>query len=75
MIPARYMWTNSCHMLLLNSASNGLTSVTSPFSIRNPVGSFIQPFTEITKNAPVMPAMMIGTAQRMCTRGGRWSQP
>ena len=45
----------------MNSASNGLTSVTSPFSIRKPVGSFIQPFTEITKNDPVMPAMMIGT--------------
>ena len=53
MIPARYMWTSSCHMLALKSASNGSTSTTSPFSIRKPVGPFIQPLTAITKNEPV----------------------
>ena len=75
MIPARYMWTNSCHMLALKSASSGLTSTTSPFSIRKPVGSFIQPLTEITKNEPVMPAITIGMPARKCTLGGRRSQP
>ena len=52
MIPARYMCTSSCQKLSLKSAFSGSMSVTSPFTILKPVGSFIQPLTEITNSEP-----------------------
>ena len=55
MNPARYMCTSSCQRLSLNSAVSGSTSTTSPFSTRKPVGLFIHPLTEITKNEPGQP--------------------
>jgi hypothetical protein len=36
---------------------------------------FIQPLTEITNPAPVIPAMTSGTPHAKWTRGGRRSQP
>jgi hypothetical protein len=37
-----------------------LTSVTSPPRIVNPVGLFIQAFTDTTQNVPTMPETHIG---------------
>ena len=69
------MCTSSCQKLSLKRAVNGWMSTTSPFSIRKPSGLFIQPFTEITINEPVMPVRMMGIPHAMCTFGGRRSQP
>ena len=61
MNPARYMWTSSCQRFGLNSASNGRTSVTSPFEPRSkPCGLFIQPLTAMTRHEPPTPEIAIG---------------
>ena len=58
------------------NAAHGSTCVTLPVaSTRKPVGSFIHPFADTTKNADIMPAKPIGTPLHKCTRAGMRSQP
>ena len=46
------MWANCSQTPSLNIARHGSTSVTSPSTIRNPVGLFIQALTAITQKVP-----------------------
>ena len=75
MKPARYMCVSSCQRFELKSAVSGLTSVTWPFRTENPVGWFIQPFTEITMKEPDRPERMIGKPTARWVRGERRSHP
>ena len=73
---AKYMWMYSCQKYgLPNSADHGCTSTALPFCSLNPVGWFIQPFTEITKNEPVTPAIATGTPHSRCRGVENRSQP
>ena len=63
------------HQVGLNMAAHGSTSVTMPSRMVNPVGSFIQEFTETTQKVPTMPDIAIGISMARCSRGGMRSQP
>ncbi len=57
---ASHMCANCSHTPSLNIARHGLTSVTSPSRIVNPVGLFIHALTDTTQKVPTTPAMPIG---------------
>ena len=69
------MWTNCGQVDGPNIARTGSASTTRPFTIRKPVGLFIQAFAAITKNAPATPDTTIGNALSMWARGDIRSQP
>ena len=60
---------------LSNSACHGCTSAARPSTSVNPVGWFIQPLTDSTKNDPVTPAIAIGTPHQKCIHGFSRSHP
>ena len=65
-----HMWANCSQTPSLNIARHGSTSVTSPSTIRNPVGLFIQALTAITQKVPTTPAHAIGISMARWRRGG-----
>ena len=55
------MWTYWIMAPGLNIAASGSTSITEPSAaMANPVGLFIQAFTETMKNEPAIPAATMG---------------
>ena len=47
----------------LKMAAHGLMLTTCPLTMSKPVGAFIHELTDITKNVPVIPEMIIGKSK------------
>ena len=71
----RIMWVASGQSAELNIAAHGFTSTTLPPTMRNPVGSFIQPLAATTKKADATPAMPMAIMRLSeNARSGSWHE-